>query len=327
MFPAVGEGAGMYESFYVRAVAGDTPEGVWLRYTVHKRKGQAPRGSVWCTVFGAEEGGGPWMGKETTGAVSAPGDAWIAVGESKMGDGYMEGGCCGAGWRLGIQARAAELRHLPRGWMYGARLPRTKLTSPAPDAMFEGELSLPDGRRLDVDGWRGMVGHNWGAEHAERWVWLHGVGFGGDEQAWLDVAVGRVRVGGWLTPWVANGAVGLEGRRWRLGGVGRRGLRVRRADAEGCELELGGRRGVGVRVRVRAPRESRAGWVYADPDGKEHEVMNCSVASVEMDVEGLGRAKRSLETSNGGAYELGRRKGEGAGLEREGVKVAPYAEE
>ena len=85
------------------------------------------------------------------------------------------------------------LEHLPSAWMYRARLPRTKLSSPAPDATFRGTVELPAGRRLQLDGWRGMVGHNWGAEHAERWVWLHGVGFAQDADAWLDVGVGRIR--------------------------------------------------------------------------------------------------------------------------------------
>ena len=34
-----------------------------------------------------------------------------------------------------------------------------------------------------------MVGHNWGAEHAERWIWLHGLTEDGD---WLDAAIGKV---------------------------------------------------------------------------------------------------------------------------------------
>ena len=32
-------------------------------------------------------------------------------------------------------------------------------------------------RRLRLDRWRGTVGHNWGTEHADSWVWLHAAGF------------------------------------------------------------------------------------------------------------------------------------------------------
>jgi hypothetical protein len=45
--------------------------------------------------------------------------------------------------------------------------------SPAPAARFDGRLTV-DSREIAVEGWRGMVGHNWGSQHAERWIWLHG---------------------------------------------------------------------------------------------------------------------------------------------------------
>ncbi len=58
-----------------------------------------------------------------------------------------------------------------------------------------------------------MVGHNWGAQHAERWIWLHGAGFAEDQDAWIDVALGRIKVGPLTTPWIANGALCLGGER------------------------------------------------------------------------------------------------------------------
>ena len=71
---------------------------------------------------------------------------------------------------------------------------------------------------VDLDGWRGMVGHNWGAEHAERWIWMHGAGFEGHDDAWLDAGLGRIKVGPLTTPWIANGVLHLDGERHRLGG-------------------------------------------------------------------------------------------------------------
>jgi hypothetical protein len=204
----------MYESFYLRAVAPDRPVGAWIRYTVHKRPGQAPSGSLWCTVFDAERGA-PFMHKHTTEALSVPAAGWIAIGAGVSDDGTSGGGAssdsgrlgpnaaegiCGpARWSLRISGGDSELRHLKQPWLYRAPLPRTKLTSPAPVASFDGTIELPD-RTLDLRGWRGMVGHNWGAEHAERWIWLHGIDFAEDHAAWLDVALGRVLVAGRLTP-------------------------------------------------------------------------------------------------------------------------------
>jgi hypothetical protein len=325
MFPGAPRKAGMYESFYLRAVAPHEPVGVWVRYTVHKRPGERAKGSVWCTVFDARRGR-PWMHKLTTEELSAPGDAWIAIGSSRLGDGFAEGECGGARWALEAQAREPELRHLPSAWMYKAPLPRTKLTSPAPSARFGGTFALPDGRTLQADGWRGMVGHNWGAEHAERWVWLHGVAFEEDESAWLDVALGRIKVAGRLTPWVANGAVGIAGERHRIGGLGARGLRVWES-TEGCRLIMPGARGLRIDATVQVPQDSSAGWRYADPDGGEHEVANCSVARVELDVTGPdGRATRRLTSAYGCAYELGMRADRSGDRPAHGVPIAPFAD-
>ena len=82
---------------------------------------------------------------------------------------------------LGPQLRpigAEPFRHLPYDFLYRARLPRTKLLSPDPDARFTGSVTV-DGERLELDGWPGMVGHNWGAEHAERWSWIQANDFDG----------------------------------------------------------------------------------------------------------------------------------------------------
>lgn len=313
VFPTAGRERGMYESFYLRAVAPGEPVGVWLRHTVHKRPGAPPQGSMWCTVFDARAGH-PWMHKLTSDRLSAPAGQWIAVEESVFGPDGAQGDCGGASWSLRFASTEPELRHLPRAWMYRAPLPRTKLTSPAPSARIDGSLQLPDGRELQLDGWRGMIGHNWGAEHAERWIWLHGVAFDQAPDAWLDVALGRIVVAGRMTPWVANGAISLNGRRHRVGGLGKRGLRVNE-NAQHCELHMPGAGGLVIDANVRVPPESSAGWRYADPDGGEHEVLNCSVASLDLEVRLPGeREARTLSSAHGGAYELGMRPGEPHGV-------------
>jgi len=329
----------MYESFYLRAVAPDEPVGIWIRHTVHKRPGHSPRGSVWCTVFDASRGR-PFMHKLTSDELTVPSGGWIAVGsagEESAGEGASlsdesaRGSCGPAGWSLRFSSEEPELRHLPREWLYRAPLPRTKLTSPAPAARFDGVIELQaepaerqaepaEPRAIELRGWRGMVGHNWGSEHAERWIWLHGIDFEGAPAAWLDIALGRIKVAGRLTPWVANGAFSLDGARFRVGGLSARGLRVTET-AEGCELRLTGERGLAIQARVTVPAGTAAGWRYADPDGGAHDVVNCSIAALELTVKLPGeRAPRSLHSAHGGAYELGMREHD------HGVPIAPFAD-
>jgi hypothetical protein len=327
MFASAPARKGMYESFYLRAVSPREPVSVWIRHTVHKPPGEQARGSVWCTVFDAARGR-PFMHKLTSDALRVPGGGWIEVGRpgepeqgAAMAAGSAVGACGAAQWSLRMSSQEPELRHLPREWLYRAPLPRTKLTSPAPAARFDGELRLAGDREIALDGWSGMVGHNWGAEHAERWIWLHGVGFEQDPDAWLDVALGRVKIAGRMTPWVANGALSIGGQRLRIGGLGARGLRVAES-VEGCALHMPGEHGLAVEARVEVPSATAAGWRYADPGGdSEHDAVNCSIAALSLTVTLPGeRSPRSLTSAHGGVYELGMR-------ERDhGIPIAPFAD-
>jgi hypothetical protein len=297
---------GRYESHYLRAVDPVRPRAAWIRYTSHQRPDEPATGALWCTVWDAEAGP-PHAVKQSFPQGVAPRDGWrgraAALGRE-------------ASWDLVAAGDAPALRHLPRGWMYRAPLPRTKLESPLPDAVFTGWIEA-DGRRTEVAGWRGMVGHNWGAEHAERWVWLHGVGFDEAPDAWLDVALGRVKVGRATSPWVANGALALDGRRHRLGGLGR--VRGTHVDARPGALEavLPGA-GITLHVAVTAPLEQTVAFVYADPGGGEHHSLNCSIAAIHLRAERPGRPPLELATAHGGAYELGLRE------TTHGVPVQPF---
>jgi hypothetical protein len=293
-FPSVPAKAGHYESFYLKLCHPSEPIGAWIRYTVHKRPGAVPNGSLWFTLF---EAAGPHAAKRTLPEPASGGRHWLRVGESRIGPDGASGSIEDlAAWDLEIVEREAPFLHLPRRWMYGARLPRTKLASLAPSALFSGRLAV-EGRELTVDGWRGMVGHNWGSQHAERWIWLHGITDDGD---WLDAAIGRVKLGPLTTPWVANGALSVAGERHPL-------RRVKLTEEpDQCTFTLSGG-GVEVRGSVSAPRERFVGWVYADPDGSEHHTVNCSICDMQLRVSRDDGASAELVVSGGAAYELGMR--------------------
>jgi hypothetical protein len=301
-FPQVEPRSGHYESFYLKACHPDDPLGVWIRYTVHKRPGGPPKGSLWFTLFD-RSADGPRASKVTLpDAAVGPGD-WIEIGDARLGEGFASGEArsdrCEARWELRFRTAERPLFHLARDWMYTAPLPRTKLLSPAPAARFEGSLQV-DGREITVDNWGGMVGHNWGAQHAERWIWLHGLGFeGASDATWFDAAIGRVKLGPVTTPWIGNGALSVDGERHALGGLGKRAS-VRESPSR-CEFALPGT-GVTVRGRVGAAAKDFVAWIYADPDGSEHNTVNCSIASLSLQLDG-----QRLTTSHGAAYELGMR--------------------
>jgi hypothetical protein len=311
-FGEVAAKAGHYESFYVKACAPDGGRGIWIRHTVHKRPGAEATGSIWFTLFD-REASGPRATKLTVPAsgVSAPAGGWIRVADAEIGPGRAEGALetegLTASWSLRFGGDDRPAHYLPADWLYEAPLPRTKFVVPFPDAVFDGTLEI-DGETIELADWPGMIGHNWGTEHAERWIWLEGTGFADSPDTWFDAGAARVKLGRRISPWIPSGFLSLDGVRHRLGGLGAiRSSRIEETPT-GCSFILPGK-DIVVRGRVEAPRGAFVGWIYADPNpkGGEHHTVNCSVADLELTVEEPGRPARKLTLPGGAAYELGMR--------------------
>jgi hypothetical protein len=320
-FPKVAARAGHYESFYIKACRPAGGQGIWIRHTVHKRPGAESKASIWFVLFD-REAEGPRATKVTLPAseLSAPVGSWIRVERAEVGPGRASGtietGALKASWDLTFSGDAEPCKYLPSDRLYEARLPRTKFVAPYPDARFCGRLEV-DGEEIALDHWPGMIGHNWGSEHAERWVWLEGTGFEGSADTYFDAGAARVALGRWTTPWLPSGMLMLEGKAHRLGGFGQIRAASIAESATACEFTLPGK-DVVVRGRVSAPEKDFVGWVYADPKGPEHNTVNCSVADLELTVERPGQPPRELTLSGGAAYELGMRETD------HGIPIQPY---
>ena len=147
---------------------------MWIRYTVHKPPDEEPHGSVWFTLFEAGAGG-PVAAKETLPGRAAGERDWIRVGEASgigSGAGVRLGGLRVVGAHASSRTRSRSSTSRATGCT-ARRSRRRSSCSPLPGGDFGGRLGVGD-RQISLDGWHGMVGHNWGAEHAERWIWLHG---------------------------------------------------------------------------------------------------------------------------------------------------------
>ena len=181
-FPGAAAKAGHYESFYIKACRPGGGRGIWIRHTVHKRPGAEPNASIWFVLFDrAAEG--PRATKVTVPAaqLSAPAGSWIRVDDAEIGPGQAEG--------------SVDTEALERQLVADLRRRRRALQVPAGRLALRGAAAADQVRRalsrralraagsksttrsIEFDGWPGMIGHNWGTEHAERWVWLEGTGF------------------------------------------------------------------------------------------------------------------------------------------------------
>lgn len=349
-YPRVARRRGHYESFYLKAADAEAGTAVWLRYTVHKRPGGPALGSLWATLFDAD---GPRAAKATAvpEALAPAPRGGVTIGTAAIDRSGARGAIADlAEWQVRFEpvptsppatvpgagpaaAKSAQptsaeaapapatpgdapFPYLPHRWMYAAPLPRTKALSLLPAIRVSGRVRVRD-RTVTLDGWPGMVGHNWGAEHAERWIWLHGTGFDGQPEAWLDAIVGRVRIGGRTTPWVANGCLMLDGIRHRLGGLGRVRATLIDERPDRCAFVLPGR-GLTVRGTVAAPPGRTVGWRYRDPAGPEHHVAHCAVADLALEVARDGAQPVRLAVAGGGTYELGMREHD------HGVPLQPF---
>jgi hypothetical protein len=322
-FPALEPAAGHYESFYLKAADAASRRGLWIRYTVHKRPGAAPVGSLWATLF---DDGGPYAAKATLPppalhAVGSGARDYLRIGEARIGHDGARGAIDDlAAWDLAFAGDEPPFPYLPRDWMYRTPVPRTKALSLRPGIRISGE-AIVGGRAVTLADWPAMVGHNWGAEHAERWIWLHGAAFAERPDAWLDATIGRIKLGRWTTPWVANGCLSLDGVRHRLGGIGRTRATAIQETPERCRFVLPGD-GIGVRGEVRAPREDVVGWLYSDPAGVggTHFTAHCAIADLTLTVLRGDRPPLVLRVDGGATYELGMR-------ERDhGIPVQPFGD-
>ena len=248
-------------------------------------------------------------------------DTYIRVADATLGDGRAAGrvetDVLGARWDLTFEDGHEPFHHLPRDFLYRSKLPKTKFLSPYPDAVFNGQLEVGD-ETIDVTDWRGMIGHNWGAEHAERWVWVQGSGFEGrSPEDYFDMAVGRIKVAGRTTPWVGNAMLMLGGEGHRLGGFGHVPSTEVHEEPTGASFELKGKR-VKVCGNVRAAAKDFVAWIYADPVGPEHNTLNCSISDLELDVELDGGPAQRLRVKGAAAYEFGSRDTD------HGIPLQPY---
>jgi hypothetical protein len=320
-FPKLAAKAGHYESFYIKACQPGGGRGIWIRHTVHKRPGAEPNASIWFVLFD-REAEGPRATKLTVPAarLSAPASSWIKVDRAEIGPGVASGSidteALTATWDLTFAGDAEPCKYLPADWLYEAPVPKTKFVAPYPDATFSGRLEI-DGEEIALDGWPGMIGHNWGSEHAERWVWLEGTGFGDSPDTYFDAGAARVKIGRRTTPWLPSGMLVLDGEAHRLGGIGKIGSATIEPEPTACEFILPGK-DIVVRGRVSAPKKDFVGWVYADPKGPEHHTLNCSVSDLELTVERPALPARKLSLAAGAAYEFGMRETD------HGIPIQPY---
>ena len=282
-----------YESWFLNARDPGSPTALWIRHTRHRPRQGPESAALWCTLADRGQGRAPVVVKQ----VFAAFPAGAAAGPRQFrGNAVM--GQQTAHWDLTISSPQPPLQPLRPAVLRRTPLPRTKLEASVPDGWVTGTLAV-DGRTVAVSGWRGTVGHNWGSEHADAWIWLHAE-FGTVPGGWLELVLARIRIGRARLPWTAMGALSLDGERIPLGGLGRRPRVDARPGRLTADIPSPGAR-LGLTVTT---SDDDAVWVrYADPSGSTRAVRHAPLAGVELTLRRRGR--EATLSSSCGAYEYG----------------------
>ena len=283
-----------YESWFVSARDPAGQRALWIRHTRHRPRPGRPSAALWCTVADRGQSGPPTVIKQVFGDL--PVGTTAGRGQFR-GEAVMTGQA--ASWDLTVAGGEPPLRQLRPAVLYRAPLPRTKLETPVPHGMVSGEVRI-SGSVTALSGWRGMVGHNWGSEHADSWVWLHADGFGDDPDDWLELVLARVRAGPALLPWTAFGTLSLGGRRLSLGGLGRPSTVAAGHARLTAAIPAPGAR---VELTVLAEPDEAAVLTYADPAGGTRVVSHCALAGAALTLRRPG-GDQDL-TADRCAYEYG----------------------
>src|SRR4051812_32467185 len=170
-FPEIPQKAGHYESFYLKLVQPGGGRGAWIRHTVHKRPKEEVTCAIWFVLFDSSAAG-PRATKRQFGAdeLSATADTYIRVADASLTDGRalgrVETDVLAAKWDLSFADSHEPFHHLPRDFLYSAKLPKTKFLIPYPDAVFNGELEVGGGR-TELRDWGVLVGPKSGPRAAD----------------------------------------------------------------------------------------------------------------------------------------------------------------
>jgi hypothetical protein len=290
---------GGYESWFISARDPGSARALWIRHT-RLRLGRGPESvALWCTVVDRDLGQRPAVVKQVFGAV--PPGAAAGPGQFR---GQAEMGEHSARWDLAVAGGQPPLRPLRPPVLYRGPLPRTKLEASVPDGEVTGMVTV-DRRTVTVSRWRGTVGHNWGSEHADAWVWLHAADFGGAPRAWLELVLARIRIGSARLPWTAMGALCLGGEQILLGGLGRRPRVDARPGTLTADVPSPHAR---LRVSVTTGDQDPVAVAYTDPRAGTRTVRHATLATAELILHRPGHRDLTLSTSRG-AYEYGTREG------------------
>lgn len=312
-------GPGHVESYFMRGNSPDRRLAFWLKSTVFAPRPDSAVAELWCIFFDAENGR-TFSEKKTVpfGHASFDGEpmqislagAHFELSPEGHARGQMEGvgGLCSwdLSWKRPAGPFGAPLCLLPSEKMIDGAFPRSTPLTPYPVLSLSGKFEVW-GEEVDLEGWTGMQGHNWGREHAFEYGWGHCT-FVDDQGApfcWVEGFSGKIRVAGRPSPFFSSLVVrrGEEEYRFdRLIDFWRQDADVE-VDRYIWKLRLQSDDGE-VALAMEAKPEEMVCLGYHNPDGRLSYCLNSKLARVHLRVNPVNEAAFECESEHGGALEF-----------------------
>jgi len=299
---------GHVESYFVRLNDPARPRAVWFKQTVlAPLQGEAVAES-WVIFFDgarvvADKVTVPWSQAQYGDPhVTTPAMA-LTVGGVGGARGTIAQVQFDVHWDRPDSTSSAPLQLYPWRALRVGPFPRSKLNTPAPWIVARGTLVVA-GEQVDVTGWTGSQGHNWGREHSFEYAWGQAVFPGAD--AVLEGFTGRVRVAGRTTPRMSALVVRRDGREWRFDRIFDPWRQEQHVDADRWEIRLRSHDGEAHLVMDSRDR-AQACLGYLNPDGAMSYCFNSKLARVQLEVFPSDGARFELTSEHGGALEFLRR--------------------
>lgn len=301
---------GHVESYFVKANDSQGRRALWLKATIIASTTRPARAmaEAWAVVFDRQ---GEHVAVKESIPFARASFSSEALGieiadflrfDADGSRGSIERGPHRIDWELSWKRHGEALVHFPSAKMYTAAFPKSKLVSPYPDLTLEGTITV-DGQVLDVQGWRGMQGHNWGRGHADVYAWGHCNRWDQDVDTVVEAVSARVRVGPVLTPLVTIVCVHHDGKQYCLS---RPGHLMRNRGEVHPRRWFFGAKDPAIRVEgdFSAQTDDFVGLYYPNPDGDMTYCLNTKLAHGRVRIELPDREPLDL-TSRCAALELG----------------------
>ncbi len=178
--------------------------------------------------------------------------------------------------------------------------PKSKLVTPSPVLFVSGSVEL-GAQKVELDGWVGMQGHNWGPEHPFEYAWGQCV-FPNDEVL-VEGFTGRVRVAGRTTPQLSALVVRRGARTYRFDRLFDAWRQRAAHDGQRWSLSLLGPDG-DAELTMSAEGRPMVCLGYDNPDAQRSYCLNSKLAHTTLTVRPADGASFTCVSEHGGALEF-----------------------